>query len=58
MDPYQKQEVREVHKESARKTGKREQAECAEDQRKDEENDASNRHMTWWQRAWWIWIDD
>ena len=23
-----------------------------------EDNDVSNRHMTWWKRAWWMRIDD
>ena len=23
-----------------------------------EDNDVSNRHMTWWRRAWWIGIDN
>ena len=23
-----------------------------------EDNDVSNRHMTWWRKAWWIRIDD
>ena len=43
----------------------RTQEECVEEKREGEnrnqiceDSDVSNRHMTWWRKAWWIRIDD
>ena len=43
----------------------RTQEECVEEKREEEssnqiceDSDVSNRHMTWWRKAWWIRIDD
>ena len=43
----------------------RTQEECVEEKREGEHrnqfcenSDVSNRHMTWWRKAWWIRIDD
>ena len=38
------------------------QVECVEEKKEtnslQEENDVSNRHMTWWKSAWWIRVDN
>ena len=56
------QEEREQESEEVRS---RTQEECVEEKREGEsrnqiceDSDVSNRHMTWWRKAWWIRIDD
>ena len=39
-------------REGERKTKRKTGTKCTKD------HEVSHRHMTWWRRAWWIWIDD